>query len=134
MWIVDLEEELSLTFRELTPLFEIEEITATFKELLDPTFYQKINRENYVQIYLEDRTIIPNMMNQLRKNLSEDPRVERSNGREVQVKGIRKSGDQRSAKIEVQGFFKEMTNEELTEKQNQWLTKHYKNLRKRNDQ
>ncbi|MDB1680408.1 MULTISPECIES: exonuclease SbcCD subunit D [Enterococcus] len=122
VWIVDLEEELSLTFRELTPLFEIEEITATFKELLDPTFYQKINRENYVQIYLEDRTIIPNMMNQLRKIYPRILGVERSNGREVQVKRNSKKAVTKDPQKLVQGFFKEMTNEELTEKQNQWLT------------
>ena len=81
VWIVDLEEDVSLNFRELTPLYDIEEITASFKELLNPDFYQTINRENYLQIYLEDRTIIPNMMNQLRKIYPRILGVERSNGR-----------------------------------------------------
>lgn len=121
VWIVDLEEELSLSFRGLTPLFEIEEITATFKELLDPTFYQKINRENYVQIYLEDRTIIPNMMNQLRTIYPRILGVKRANGREAQAKrNLKKAVTQDPQKL-VQEFFKEMTNEEMTEKQNQWL-------------
>ncbi len=121
VWIVDLKEELSMTFRELTPRYEIEEIAATFKELVDPVFYQKINRENYVQIYLEDRTIIPNMMNQLRKIYPRILGIERTNGREAQGKRKSKKMMAKDPQKLVQGFFKEMTNEELTEKQNQWL-------------
>ena len=71
---------------------------------------------------MEDRTIIPNMMNQLRKIYPRILGVERSNGREVQVKRNSKKVVTKDPQKLVQGFFKEMTNEELTEKQNQWLT------------
>lgn len=85
-----------MNFRELTPLYDIEEITASFKELLNPDFYQTINRENYLQIYLEDRTIIPNMMNQLRKIYPRILGVERSNGR-VELKQENKKDDDKGS-------------------------------------
>lgn len=121
VWIVDINEETSFTFRELMPLYEIEELTASFKELLDPGFYQSVNRENYLQIYLNDRTIIPNMMNQLRKIYPRILGVERTNGRveltQRQQKRILTKDPQKLA----HGFFKEMTKESLTEKQEFWL-------------
>lgn len=70
-----------LDFQEITPLYDIAEVTASFKELLDPSFYHTINRENYLQIYLKDRAVIPNMMNQLRAIYPRILGVERVNGR-----------------------------------------------------
>ena len=134
VWIVDLEEDVSLNFRELTPLYDIEEITASFKELLNPDFYQTINRENYLQIYLEDRTIIPNMMNQLRKIYPRILGVERSNGRVELKQGKQKKMMTKDPHKIAQGFFKEMTKEQLTNKQEIWLKETLQELTDRNDQ
>ncbi|MGX7174246.1 exonuclease SbcCD subunit D [Enterococcus ratti] len=121
VWIVDLAEQVSLAFRNLTPLYEIEEVTASFKELLDPKFYQGINRENYIQIYLNDRAVIPNMMNQLRKIYPRILGVERVNGRIQQTKRQQKKLVAKEPYKLVQLFFKEMTEEPLTRNQEFWL-------------
>ncbi|WP_165005405.1 MULTISPECIES: exonuclease SbcCD subunit D [unclassified Enterococcus] len=121
VWIVDLEDELSLGFRELTPVHEIEEVTASFKELLDPMFYQTLDRENYLQIYLTDRTIIPNMMNQLRKIYPRILGVERANGRQKLTKKRQKTIEMKDPKKLAEVFFTEMTQEQLTENQQRWL-------------
>ncbi|MBF8808542.1 MAG: exonuclease SbcCD subunit D [Enterococcus lacertideformus] len=121
VWIVDLTGEVSFTFRKLSPLHEIEEITASFKELTDPDFYRVVNRENYIQIYLNDRTIIPNMMNQLRKIYQRILGVERTNGRIELNKSQKQKIITKDPQKLAQGFFKEMTKEELTEKQEFWL-------------
>ena len=122
VWIVDLNENVTFNFRELTPLYEIEEITASFKELLNPDFYQSINRENYLQIYLNDRTIIPNMMNQLRKIYPRILGVERSNGRVERLQRQQKRILTKDPQKLAQEFFKDVTKENLTEKQELWLS------------
>lgn len=120
VWIVDLAEGLSLDFQEITPLYDIEEVTASFKELLDPEFYQAIHTENYLQIYLKDRAIIPNMMNQLRKIYPRILGIERVNGRnETKIK--RKKIEMKDPKKLAENFFTEMVEEQLTDRQEQWL-------------
>lgn len=83
---MDTTEELTLDFRELAPLYDMIELTAEFRQLLDPDFYQKIDRESYIQINLTDRTIIPNMMNQLRAIYPRILGVERTSGRQQLTK------------------------------------------------
>jgi exonuclease SbcD len=121
VWIVDLATDLELNFREIEPLHDIEEITASFKELLDPAFYQSVNRENYIQIYLTDRTIIPNMMNQLRQIYPRILGIERANGRAEQTKHKRKVLEMKDPQKLAEAFFSEMTEEQLTANQEKWL-------------
>ena len=121
VWIVDLTTGLELNFREIEPLHDIEEITASFKELLDPAFYQSVNRENYIYIYLTDRTIIPNMMNQLRQIYPRILGIERANGRAEQTKRKRKVLEMKDPQKLAEAFFSEMTEEQLTANQEKWL-------------
>ena len=121
VWIVDLNDRLQLTFRELTPLHDIQELQANFKELLSPAFYQTVNRENYTQIYLTDRTIIPNMMNQLRKIYPRILGVARVNGR-LDTITTKQSVEMKDPKSMATTFFKEITDEPLTDHQEKWLT------------
>ena len=57
VWIVDLTTGLELNFREIEPLHDIEEITASFKELLDPAFISpSIGRITSISISLIERS------------------------------------------------------------------------------
>ncbi|MDA9462990.1 Exonuclease SbcD [Enterococcus mundtii 3F] len=120
VWIVDLTDTLVLDFQEITPLYDIAEVTASFKELLDPSFYHTINRENYLQIYLRDRAVIPNMMNQLRAIYPRILGVERVNGRHRST-SKRQTLEIKQPKKLAETFFTEMVDEPMTEQQMSWL-------------
>ncbi len=84
VWIVDTIKN-SLEFRRLTPLRDVVIRQASFQELLDPSFYQDLDRSCFWQFQLTDRAIIPNMMNQIRVVYPNVLGVERINGRELTV-------------------------------------------------
>ncbi|WP_321382804.1 exonuclease SbcCD subunit D [uncultured Enterococcus sp.] len=123
VWIVDIEEEdLDLTFHPLQPKREIRELEGTFKELTKQDFYESINRQDFMFIQLTDRAVIPNMMYQLRKIYPNILGVERVYGRENEQKIIEELSMKQLSPIELsKQFFEEMTEETLTEQQEQWL-------------
>ena len=53
-------------FIPLVPEHEVRILEAAYEELLDPVFYQKQQREDFLQIKLTNRGVIPNLMNTLR--------------------------------------------------------------------
>lgn len=108
-------------FIPLRPKNDLIEIKGLFTELLEPTFYQQINREAFVKVVLEDRQIIPNLMNQLRTVYPKILSVERKQGvatkQEFATYQERKQSPQELARC----FFTEMTEQTLTNEQSQWL-------------
>lgn len=121
VWFVDMEQEISEPeFRSLTPLRDIRQMEASFAELMDPNFYQKIEREHFWHILLTDRAIIPNMMNQLRAIYPNILTVERVNGHETQAIKVLKKRVEKPQKV-VSSFFEEITGNHLTQQQATWL-------------
>lgn len=120
VWLVDL-PDLTLTFKTLEPLHEMRQIEAEFAELLQPQFYQNTAIEDYLEIKLLDRAIIPNMMNQLRQIYPRILSVERVNGRQEAVKKNYQEVRHLSPQALVDTFFKEMMAETLTVQQKEWV-------------
>ncbi|EOH98963.1 exonuclease SbcCD, D subunit [Enterococcus moraviensis ATCC BAA-383] len=124
VWIVDTQpSETTFEFKELTPLRDVKQIEGGFKELTSQTFYDSINRENYLHIQLTDRAVIPNMMNQLRKIYPRVIGVERLFGREERQKQTETKKEVKTlAPVElVDQFFSEVTGESLTQQQQRWI-------------
>ncbi|WP_086349131.1 exonuclease SbcCD subunit D [Candidatus Enterococcus clewellii] len=124
VWIVDVEEKkVDLSFHPLLPKREIKELQGTFKELTQQEFYESLDRKDFMFIQLTDRAVIPNMMYQLRKIYPNILGVERVYGRENDQKILAKeiSVKQLSPLELSKQFFEEMTEEELTNQQEQWL-------------
>ncbi|MDA9472727.1 exonuclease SbcCD subunit D [Enterococcus sp. 5H] len=123
VWIVETDEKkTSFEFKEIKPLRDVIQIEGSFKELISPEFYESINREVYIHIQLTDRAVIPNMMNQLRQVYPRIIGVERLFGRErpEQVKG--KQSIKSATPVElVDQFFSEVTGEEITKQQQDWI-------------
>lgn len=120
VWIVDTIQN-SLEFRSLTPLRDVVIRQASFQELLDPSFYQELDRSCFWQFQLTDRAIIPNMMNQLRAVYPNVLGVERINGREQTVSLERLQDRSTDPQKMVQLFFEEITGDTLTKDQKRWL-------------
>ncbi|MDT2827960.1 MAG: exonuclease SbcCD subunit D [Enterococcus viikkiensis] len=122
VWIVDTETS-AFTFHELTPLHEIQELQASFEELLDPVYYGKVEREDYLSILLADRAVIPNLMNQLRQVYPRIIQVQRLNGYETAVENRLKAKSLKaySPILLTEEFFTEVSQTELSPQQKQWV-------------
>lgn len=122
VFLVDTETD-TREFIPLTPLHELKVITASFQELLDPEYYQQIDREAFLHVVLTDRMIIPNMMNQLRTIYPRILSVERSAG-VVEKRKIEKFKKRFNSPQQLIGdFFKEIASAQLTETQEEWIAK-----------
>ncbi|MGL4696061.1 exonuclease SbcCD subunit D [Enterococcus larvae] len=124
VWIIDISEQsCQLEFHRIQPLREIKELQGTFQELTKQEFYESIDRKDFMFIQLTDRSVIPNMMYQLRKVYPNILGVERVYGRENDQKGLTKDVNMKQlSPLELsRQFFEEMTEEELTSQQEQWL-------------
>ena len=119
VWILD-SEAMDPVFHPLTPLREVRQLEASFAELIDPAFYQTVNREDFWQFLLTDRAIIPNMMNQLRAIYPNLLTIERVNGRETQTLKTFKKRTENPQTV-IANFFEEITGDVLTPKQASWL-------------
>ncbi|MFC4772240.1 exonuclease SbcCD subunit D [Enterococcus hermanniensis] len=122
VWVIDT-ETTEFYFRTVAPLYEIEEIQATFEKLLDPDFYLTIDRENYLSILLEDQVVIPNLMNQLRQVYPRIIQVERINGYEAETisRLSQKQLKEKSPIALTEEFFTEVAQSELTNQQKIWI-------------
>lgn len=121
VFIVDTTADELFQFKSLTPKHDVQKIEGSFQELLDPKFYQKIQREDYLEVLLTDRAVIPNMMNQLRQVYLRILMVERLYGHQIAEKELRPV--RKLAPLElITEFFEEMTEEQLTNQQQTWLT------------
>lgn len=107
-------------FLPLVPEHEVRVLKASYEELLDPAFYQNQQREDFLQIQLTNRGIIPNLMNTLREIYPRILGLERVAGvnRQQVATTLRKM----QSPEELMGtFFEEMTGEKLTKRQTEWL-------------
>lgn len=122
VWIIDT-EEFGFSFRELSPLHEIQEVQAHFSTLLDPEFYTKIDREDYLSIVLKDRAVIPNLMNQLRQVYPRILQVERANGFEASIETrLKVESIKELSPIKLtETFFTEVSQSTPTTQQKKWI-------------
>jgi len=121
VWLVDTTQEVSFTFHPLTPLRDIQVVSGDFKTLTSASFYQTVERENYLYLQLTDRAIIPNMMNQLRQIYPRVLGMERVNGRTTLNQPTLKTATPNEPKTLIAEFFASVTGEPLSEQQLQWI-------------
>ena len=122
VFLVDTEKN-TREFYPLTPLHDLQEITASFKELVTPEYYQTQDRELFLHIQLTDQAIIPNMMNQLRSIYPRILSVERREGIAEKRPTTKFKKRLQSPQQLIDGFFQEMTETKLSETQEAWLAK-----------
>ncbi|MDT2737410.1 exonuclease SbcCD subunit D [Enterococcus pseudoavium] len=122
VWIVDTATN-DFSFQTLTPLHEVCELQASFAELLQPEFYTNFKRDDYLSLLLEDRAVIPNLMNQLRQVYPRIIQVERANGFETSIESqLKKANIKEKSPIDLsEEFFTAVSQNELTPQQRKWI-------------
>lgn len=120
VWIVD-SQTMQPEFHELHPKRDVRTLEASFEELTNPVFYQQLDRSCFWYFQLTDRSVITNMMAQLRTIYPNILGVERVNGRkkENQISKIKER--KKTPYHMLTSFFEEITGDTLTKKQRDWL-------------
>ncbi|MDN6640273.1 MAG: exonuclease SbcCD subunit D [Tetragenococcus sp.] len=120
VWIID-SQSMAPEFHQLQPKRDVKTLQASFATLIDPAFYQEMERSCFWHFQLTDRSIIPNMMNQLRSIYPNILGVERVNGR-TETNQIKKVKQRKATPYQMlTSFFEEITGDSLTQKQRFWL-------------
>jgi len=133
--VVELDNTGQVTVREkyLTPKRDMRELEGYLEELLDPSFYQSQNVEDYIKVTLLDegaildpilklRQVFPNILHLERKIETTDVK-ERTT-----IQGM---NDYRKNEIELfEQFYKEMTTSEFTDDKREWMMKTIEAVRK----
>lgn len=122
VWIIDT-DPFQLTFKPLKPLRDVQQITAHFDDLIDPTFYAQFNLENYFGFILQDRKPILNALPRLREIYPNVVSLSREEGYSTAVESQGMSGKQIRQKDPVAllgDFYESVAKEALTAQQMSW--------------
>ncbi len=123
VWLVEVGAETVFDFVELPFLRDLQVLAGDFATLMDPSFYETIQRDNYLAISLTDRGVIPNVMTQLRTIYPQIIQLERAFGRDVKQasRNTTEAIQVTSPTALFANYFKETTGEPLSPRQREWL-------------
>ncbi|MBZ2200285.1 MAG: exonuclease SbcCD subunit D [Lentilactobacillus hilgardii] len=122
VFIVDT-EPFKLTFKPLTPIRDVQQLTENFETLADNHFYEHLKLDNYFGITLKDRKPIPNVMARLREIYPNIISLDRADGYETDIEDSGESGEQIRQKdpMDLLGdFYKQVAKDELSSQQIKW--------------
>lgn len=125
VWIVDTDQpqEKMAQWKPLIPKNDIVVLQETFETLTDPNYYRKIDDQQFVAVRLEDKEIIPNVMNRLREFYPRIISFQRQNGRK-QIDQEKAREIKKLAPMELlRTFYKEITGSDLSETQSDFAQK-----------
>ncbi|MBP1039937.1 exonuclease SbcCD subunit D [Vagococcus sp. BWB3-3] len=123
VWLVEVGAETVFDFVELPFLRDLQVLEGDFATLMAPSFYETIQRDNYLAISLTDRGVIPNVMTQLRTIYPQIIQLERAFGRDVKQasRNTTEAIQVTSPTALFANYFKETTGEPLSPRQREWL-------------
>ena len=117
------EKKLTNDFMPIQPLRDVKKISGSFKELTEATFYDTINREDYLAISLTDSTVVVNAIHELRQIYPNLISLERAQSEQTRRESTKKETDfvQLKPDVLLKTYYKEVTDKELTTRQSEWL-------------
>ncbi|GEK29152.1 exonuclease SbcCD subunit D [Furfurilactobacillus siliginis] len=118
VWIVDTDAH-TVTYKEITPLRDVETRTEAFATLMDSTYYDQLDRDNYYGVTLTDRAIIPDVMNQLRTVYPRIVSLDRKYGREDIPTAVQVNPNLDPLTL-LEKFFEHVNDEPLSKQQTNW--------------
>lgn len=132
VYIVDT-DPFQLLFIPLNPLRDVQQLTASFETFMDPAYYQKVTRDNYLGLVLTDQKPIPNVMTRLSEIYPHIINLERANGYTVvnpaQVQNLKRQ----DPLTILQDFYQETAHEDMTPQQLKWAQQALEAARKETD-
>lgn len=118
VWIVDT-AEMSTAFKAITPVKDIQVLKESFETLIDPKYYETVNRDNFIAISLADTQQITDVMARLRKIYPSIISIDRQNGIEIAEQQSRVDPNL-DPLVLLDHFYEEATGGSLTSEQHKW--------------
>lgn len=122
IFIVDT-EPFQLTFKPLTPIRDVQQLTEDFETLTAADYYDQLKLDNYFGITLKDRKPIPNVMARLRQIYPNIISLDRAAGYETTIEESGESSDQIRQKNPMdllRDFYKQVAKDDLSPQQIKW--------------
>ncbi|AQP53506.1 exonuclease sbcCD subunit D [Vagococcus penaei] len=123
--LVEIGDEVTSRFIPISPIRDVVHLTGQLGELLDPDFYQAINREDYIGITLTDTAVVDDSLGQLRavypRLISLERAVKSPTDNEVAELTITDVSQLNPEHLTKQ-YFETMTDKILTVQQEAWLS------------
>lgn len=119
VWIVDT-DPFKVEFKPLRPTKDIRILTESYETLTSPDFYNQQNRNDFLSIQLTDSKIIPNVMQSLREIYPYIINLERANGPVLTDNKVADIDPNLDPMTLLKKFFKESTEEDMSEAQEKW--------------
>lgn len=123
VWIVDLDNQPMTKWVSLTPQNDIVVLQENFETLINPSFYNQVDNQQYVAVQLTDKEIIPNVMNRLREFYPRIISFQRKNGRSPLNLDKQRDLKVFSPLDMLKTFYRETTGNDLTDMQLQFAKK-----------
>lgn len=114
---------IHITTRELVPMRDMIKIKGYFEELVSPQFYEKIEKDSYVQITLLDEQDIPNAFGKLTCIYPNLMQMRYENKRTLENKELLADGEnmEMSPDMLFAEFYETMNNQPMTEEQSEYM-------------
>lgn len=129
VWIVDTDSG-QVDWQPLKPVHQLNVLTASFDQLIDPQFASQYSKDDYFVIRLTDRKVIPDVMTRLLEYYPQIINLERENGFQAPHSQV----DQQVAAEDplnlLQQFYQETTGNPLSKQQLKWATDALKQAQK----
>lgn len=128
VWIVDT-TAATVTWRAITPLHDLQVVTASFADLTQPDFLPVSAQNDFLAIQLTDTQVIPNVMQILRQQYPHILSISRAHGRD-------RADDtptwQSQRKLDpltlATDFYTDMKDDAPTKRQQQWLAQTWQEM------
>ncbi|MCD2255729.1 exonuclease SbcCD subunit D [Lactobacillus sp. CC-MHH1034] len=119
VWLIDT-ADMSRTFKPLTPINDVVQLTDSFAHLTDPDYYGQLKCDDYLGITLTDTKPIVNVLARLREIYPNIISLERAQGYTTQVAMQTLDLAHKSPLDLLNDFYEHVAKEDLTEQQKQW--------------
>lgn len=116
--------ELNIETKPLQPMHDLVKIKGFFAEITDKAFYEKMDKESYVQITLMDEQDIPNAFGKLTTVYPNLMQMRYENKRTMGERELLEGGDSidMSPEMLFSQFYETMNNQPMTEEQEAYMT------------
>jgi exonuclease SbcD len=123
VYIVDTDNPLTMSFKPIKPLRDVQRLNESFATLTNKAFYEQLNLDNYYGITLKDTQPIVNVLARLRDIYPHIISLDRENGYDTTIDYKGESGKkirQKDPMTLLADFYQQIAKEDLTDQQKQW--------------
>lgn len=123
-------ETMTREFKPLTPLRDVQQLHEAFETLIDPVFYDDLDRDNYFGITLTDTKPIPNVLARLRDIYPNIITLARKKGYQASLRPSAINVKHQDPMALLDQFYELVAKDDLSDQQKKWAEEALKKANK----